>query len=274
MSRLYYLGHDGFILIHDEISIVMDYWSENSKAFEGSWSRHETDSLNIELTNRVLSANYVWVSHEHGDHFDPTYIARLKPPTQILIPRFIDRNLYEKIKSINPLIDIKEISENCNLRLSSSLLLKCILEKPTYTCHGSLLLKTNEKYILHNGDTTINDLFLDTLECTNVDIFLGQYISPSPFPWNIISFSTAEKKKLYKAIAKSYLKHFTFCCESLNAKHAIPCAGPASIDSGLVDIPVDILEEMYNKSAHIDQLRNYCRNTLIHDLKVSDFLEI
>ena len=90
MSELFYLGHDGFLLKDNNFSLVLDYWDLKSKAFQGNWVRSEKIELSKEIRKVVYNPKYVWVSHEHTDHFDPIYLKQLNANTTLLLPKFID----------------------------------------------------------------------------------------------------------------------------------------------------------------------------------------
>ncbi len=66
--------------------LLVDPWLAPTGAFLGAWHQYpRNDHLD---TARLLEADWVAVSHEHLDHFDPWVIGRLPARTRILIPRY------------------------------------------------------------------------------------------------------------------------------------------------------------------------------------------
>ena len=221
MSKLFYLGHDGFLLEDIDFSLVMDYWDLNNKAFHGSWKRSENIELTKEIRETVYNSKFVWVSHEHTDHFDPIYIKQLREGTTLLLPKFIDDFFINKVLSLNLKCQIKILEPYKWIDLDNSLKVKVILEQPEYTCHASLLINNNKYLILHNGDTTITPKFLEYIGKTSLDYFLGHYTPASPYPWTNENMKETEKDSIFDSILESQLQHFADSCKSLSAKHAI-----------------------------------------------------
>ena len=66
-SRLWYLGHSGYAVQTRDNLLIFDYWSGERTADEPALRNGYIDPAEIAGMNVT-----VFVSHEHGDHFDPT----------------------------------------------------------------------------------------------------------------------------------------------------------------------------------------------------------
>ena len=196
----------------------MDYWDLNNKAFNGNWIRTEKIELNQKLRKLVYNPKYVWVSHEHTDHFDPLYLKQLGENTTILLPNFVDNFFLNKVKSLDLKCSIRILDSYKWINIESDLKVKVILEQPEYTCHSSILIDNGNLIILHNGDSSITPKFLDYVDVKYVDYFLAQYTPPTPYPWTNENMSEKEKNSIFDSILDSQLKHFSDSCRSLSVK--------------------------------------------------------
>ncbi|WP_433328509.1 Rieske 2Fe-2S domain-containing protein [Spirillospora sp. CA-294931] len=86
MSTVTFLGHAGIAVGGAAFRLLADPWLAPTGAFLGAWHQYpRNDHLDA---RGVLDADWVAVSHEHLDHFDPWAIGRLPGRTRILIPKY------------------------------------------------------------------------------------------------------------------------------------------------------------------------------------------
>jgi len=86
MATITFLGHAGLAVQARAFLLLADPWLAPTGAFLGSWHQYpRNDHLDV---SGLLEADWVAVSHEHLDHFDPWVIERLSERTRILIPRY------------------------------------------------------------------------------------------------------------------------------------------------------------------------------------------
>lgn len=99
---LTFLGHAGFLLETEEAIIVADPWFSNEGAFDSSWFQlprnHHLAPLVREKLSDGSKERFVYVSHEHRDHFDPVFLASL-PTSEItaVLPYFSRSALRDQI---------------------------------------------------------------------------------------------------------------------------------------------------------------------------------
>ncbi|TDD27223.1 MBL fold metallo-hydrolase [Actinomadura sp. KC06] len=86
MPKVTFLGHAGAAVDATAFRLLADPWLAPTGAFLGAWHQYpRNDHLDLAP---VLDADWVAVSHEHLDHFDPWVLDRLPARTRILIPRY------------------------------------------------------------------------------------------------------------------------------------------------------------------------------------------
>ena len=81
-------------------SILCDPWF--IPAFFGSWFVFpRNDQLSDELVARIESADFLYISHLHGDHFDEPWLANhISRDTTVLIPGYPTRELERRIRAL------------------------------------------------------------------------------------------------------------------------------------------------------------------------------
>ena len=82
--RLTSLGHAGFLAETPDTLLVMDPWLSAAGAFDMGWfqlprNHHMAEEVRARLRDRPAGQRaFVYVSHEHKDHFDPDFLRTLE----------------------------------------------------------------------------------------------------------------------------------------------------------------------------------------------------
>ena len=89
-----FVNHASVIINYDEISILSDPWY-NGSVFHNGWRLiHEMDEN--ETANIVEKITHIYISHEHPDHFQPTFFLGKK--IQKIIKEKKIKILFQKTK--------------------------------------------------------------------------------------------------------------------------------------------------------------------------------
>ena len=88
-----YLGHAGFIAETDAAIVITDPWLSSTGAFDASWFQFPRNHHLVPLVyDKLKDQNrsiYLYVSHEHQDHFDIAFLNSLPERRfTLLIPEF------------------------------------------------------------------------------------------------------------------------------------------------------------------------------------------
>ena len=141
-KHLEFLNHSCFILTTPKTKILCDPWF-NGTAFGNGWSLLNDNSHNI----NKIEFDYIWISHEHPDHFSIPTLLKLQRKCTFLFQETKDKKVKKFLESKNhKVIELKhkEATMFGDLELTS------------ITCDGydsSLLVKYPDGKILLN----IND---------------------------------------------------------------------------------------------------------------------
>ena len=93
--KIDYYGHNCYVLSGKHVKIVTDPWLSEKGAFLGSWfqwpiNHHLINNLTEDLSNEENT--YIYISHEHQDHFDLETLNKLRQVcSKCIIPLFHDK---------------------------------------------------------------------------------------------------------------------------------------------------------------------------------------
>jgi UDP-MurNAc hydroxylase len=108
--RIQFLNHASVKIATDTVSIVSDPWLWGS-IFNNGW---ELISASEELFPVAADADFIWISHEHPDHFSPAFLKRLhdrKPRVlfQATRDRRVARYLAEQGFEVREIRDLQRV---------------------------------------------------------------------------------------------------------------------------------------------------------------------
>jgi UDP-MurNAc hydroxylase len=93
--RITALGHAGFRVETAGATVLLDPWLSPEGAFQASWFQYpENHHL---LTPELCRPTAIAVSHEHGDHIDPWFLAHVPASVPVVIPRYPSPVLRRKV---------------------------------------------------------------------------------------------------------------------------------------------------------------------------------
>lgn len=227
-----FLGHAGFFVETPTTMLIMDPWVSKNGAFDGGWFQYPRNHHMADFITKKLSQNnaqkevFIYISHEHKDHFDPHFLKKLEPYTfQYIIPNFRRTLLYNQIKAYstkNILLcndeELIQIGEGDSIRI--------------YTDDGELnrdsaiLFESNEKRFLNMNDCKIHDrLGLIKQQNGKIDVFTVQFSGATWHP-TCYDYSEKEYAKISRKKKRSKFEATAFAIENLAPSVYIPSAGP------------------------------------------------
>lgn len=80
MKNLKFLNHASYFLESDKSILLFDPWYEKG-AFNNGWQLYYQNTKNKEVIEYLVNSEkfvYIWLSHEHSDHFNISFIKTLK----------------------------------------------------------------------------------------------------------------------------------------------------------------------------------------------------
>ena len=85
------VGHAGFLLKTEDVNILIDPWFY--PAFFNTWFPYPNNRFmeDVLLNEKI---DYLYLSHEHEDHFDLEWLSTLNNRVKIIIPKYEDRYIF------------------------------------------------------------------------------------------------------------------------------------------------------------------------------------
>ena len=215
-----FVNHASVIISYEDISILSDPWFTGT-AFDNGWRlMHELQDE--EVINVLKKITHVYISHEHPDHFRPTFLAN-DNIKKILVDRKIeflfqntkDKRIVDFLKKQG--FKVRELNSNKKIKLNNNIEVQ-IIKSGFYD--SLLIFETPDCKILNLNDCPIKDS--DELEKFrkrhgNFDVLLTQF---SYAAWK----GGANNKNYRKIAAYEKLKTVEKQARILGCKSIIPFA--------------------------------------------------
>ncbi|MEU5877469.1 MBL fold metallo-hydrolase [Spirillospora sp. NPDC047279] len=154
MPTITFLGHAGLAVSAGSFRLLVDPWLAPTGAFLGAWHQYpRNDHLDVP---RLADADWVAVSHEHLDHFDPWFIARLPERTRILIPRYPGPAFRERMGEVAGTRQVIEIPPWEKFPLDNRGSWITAIPELSPMCHdAAFLMVADGRAILHCNDARL-----------------------------------------------------------------------------------------------------------------------
>ena len=160
-KHLQFLNHSSYIISSPKTKILCDPWFKGT-AFSDGWSLLYDNSHDI----NNLEFDYIWLSHEHPDHFSIPTLRELSKSCKFLFQETKDKKVKKYLEDKGHLVI--ELTNKTRTVVGD-------LEITSIVCDGfdsSLLVKYPDDKVLLN----INDaMVLDDIEVDKVDLLTFQY---------------------------------------------------------------------------------------------------
>ena len=94
MSTIQFINHSSLLVKSKELSILCDPWYKGS-AFNNGWGLLYKNVIDI----NELNYDYIWISHEHPDHFSIPDISSLKTSKTFIYQKTLDKKVKKWLES-------------------------------------------------------------------------------------------------------------------------------------------------------------------------------
>ncbi len=104
---LTFLGHAGFMYETESEILFMDPWMSKTGAFDSSWFQFPSNHLLGDKVREIIAKTdkeiYIYISHEHKDHFDVPYLKSLEiSKINFITPKFRRDHVASVLNELNP----------------------------------------------------------------------------------------------------------------------------------------------------------------------------
>lgn len=178
--RITFIGHAGFVVETASAVVVMDPWLSPRGAFDSGWMQlprnHHLAPQVRELLESSPKQRFLYVSHEHKDHFDPEFLETVRQRDfTVVIPRFQRTALRDMFQAYGckQVIDCEDLRE---VPLPGGGYLKLFLTESGTNRDSGVLVRADGQSFLNLNDCKIHDrLARITAEEGPIDIFTAQF---------------------------------------------------------------------------------------------------
>jgi UDP-MurNAc hydroxylase len=227
--RITYLGHAGFCVETSQSIVVMDPWMSPTGAFDSAWFQfpcnHHLAAFVNEKLQDTTKRRYLYISHEHKDHFDLSFLNGLQVRDfTLIVPHYRRPAIRELLADYrcNGLVACRDGQEfpiadgNVTLYLDDSELDR----------DSAILLQAGGYSFLNMNDCKIHDRLPEIRQDVGkIDIFACQYSGatwhPTCYDYPEDAYRRVARKKMmskFEATAKAI--------EAVRPRMFLPSAGP------------------------------------------------
>lgn len=220
------LGHAGLLIESNHGSVMCDPWFV--PAFFGSWFVFpRNDQLSDDLRARIERADYLYVSHLHGDHYDVPWLTEHLPrDIGVLLPGYPTRELERRLRSLG-FDNIIRTADGTELELMPGLSVAIHVETSITDGPGG-----DSALVVSDGHTRIvnqNDCRTTDLEALNahgpVDLHWLQYSGAIWYPM-VYEMPPERMRELVDVKVDSQFARAMRYVEAVDARAVVPSAGP------------------------------------------------
>ena len=224
-DKLHFYGHNCFLTETPSSVLITDPWFSNKGAFFGSWFQYPDNSnFKEDLLKKIKQKkSYVYITHEHQDHFDEETIREFIPNVTFLIPSFQDKYLENKLKHLGS--DVVTISDSELTQLNEDLQISVYISDIGVNHDSAILIKTNSFTFLNQNDCKIFDV-IKSID-TKIDYYSVQYSGASWHPVCYENYSEKERVDISNEKSQVKIKNVMNAIKTIKPKFYIPAAGPA-----------------------------------------------
>ncbi len=231
------VGHAGMLIETDAGSVLCDPWFV--PAFFGSWFVFpRNDQLSDDLRDRIERADFLYISHLHGDHHDEPWLREhLRRDIPILLPGFPTREQQRTLRALGFTEFVRTVDTE-ELELAPGLTVAIHVETSITDGPGgdsALVVSDGESILVNQNDCRTNDL-AQLRAHGPVDLHWLQFSGAIWYPM-VYEMPDAEKRALCEAKVDAQFARAMRYVENIDARYVVPSAGPpAFLDPDLFDL--------------------------------------
>lgn len=228
--QITYLGHAGFLVETERAILVTDPWLSPEGAFDSAWFQfpcnHGLASFAREKLRDVSKKRFVYISHEHQDHFDTNFLKTLNAEElTFLVPHFQREALRVHLEQLHP--EAMVLCAHGQEHAIPGGSVKLYLDDSGINRDSSILLKSEGQTFLDLNDCKLYDQLgairhaegpISVMTCQ----FSGATWHPTCYEYGPEEYERISKKKLtgkFEMVARAI--------QVVHPQTYLPSAGPA-----------------------------------------------
>jgi UDP-MurNAc hydroxylase len=228
--RVTYIGHAGLLIEAGGVTILCDQWVSRHGAFDAGWYPLPANS-HLAAGIRSRKIDYLYVSHEHSDHFDEEFLATLPKDITLITPRYPFKPWHDQVKALGfPNTQFFRTFEERELASGVGV---TIVHAPSPFIHDSALIieEAATGHVLVNlNDCKIADYQARRIRSRYKDIAVvfAQFSGASWFPF-VYDLPMDDRVRAAQQKVRNGMNRWRGYMEQLEPRYAVPFAGPPAL---------------------------------------------
>jgi len=227
--KITYLGHAGFCVENENVIIIMDPWLSKFGAFDSAWfqfpSNHHLAPFVIDMLNTPAKTKYVYISHEHKDHFDHDFLSSIDTDDFTFIIGDFRRTVLKDLISKYNSNGLSACKDKEIVKIPGGFI-QLFLDDTELNRDSAILVKLDNKLFLNYNDCKkLDEIHNIRTEHGNINVFACQY---SGATWHPTCYEYEEREYEIISLKKSINKFETVAkaIEAAKPEIYLPSAGP------------------------------------------------
>ena len=252
--QIKFLGQAGFFLESKNCKILCDPWFSPTGGFLARW--HQFPPNDHIDQNLLRETDFLYISHEHHDHFDRKYLESFPKDVTILIANYQTKEFRNDISELG-FSNIIEINDWQKKKLADDFEIMLLTDPGKYKEDSSLMIKSEGYTIFNKNDCYLSKNYLEKLSTFNIDILFTQFSGAIWYPM-VYDYDEEKMKAVAKNVRNRLNENFIDTVNSIKSKFVIPSAGPPCflendcfdynfLENGIFPDQQDIISEINGK---------------------------
>jgi UDP-MurNAc hydroxylase len=214
-----YLGHAAILLEAAGKRILMDPWLSDP-TYHGTWWHYPPLVIGV---RDLPPIDYLYISHEHPDHFDPPTLNQLDKDVQVLTANFGRKRFYDRLAALG-FQNVSRIDFGRKFDCGNGLTIQLISPDRPWD-DSAILLSDGKTTVLNVNDCHLDESTLRRLGQENqIDLAFLTFTGASQYP-GCFEFPLSSKIKRWRESKRSHLDEFVSWAKLLQTRRAVPAAG-------------------------------------------------
>ena len=215
-----YLGHAAIMLEAGGSRILMDPWLTDP-SYDGTWWHFPPLALGVRDLPRI---DYLFVSHEHPDHFDPPTLQQLDKNIHVIIADFRKKRLRDQLAAIG-FRTITELPFEQEFPCGRGGLTARLIAPDRPWDDSAIVLSHDGTTVVNVNDCHLDEATLERLGAAHdIDLAFLTFTGASQYP-GCFDFPIGAKIERALYSKQSHLAEFVHWAKLLRTKRAVPAAG-------------------------------------------------
>jgi len=257
--KVTYIGHACIMIESAGRHLLMDPWMVDP-TYHGAWWHYPPL---VHKPQDLPKVDFLYISHEHPDHFDPPTLALLNKDAHIIIANFRKKRFVERIRAIG-FENITELGFGEPFHCAGTPLELRLIPPDRPWDDSAILIKENGTTVLNVNDCHLDDVTLARIgEEEQVDLAFLTFTGASQYP-GCFDFPEAVKIERWQASKRAHAEEFAHWAQLVRAKNAVPAAGNFALlaeeqfamnTSHYVNTPQEAIDVLREKAPEINGLQ-------------------